>query len=466
MALVGFIPVNISADLDGDGIPEIFRAEPDGITSVLKDGVVIWNTAGWIDGWNRSESDSFVTIGLDLDGDGRDEIVVFNNTDLWTGVFRWDGTAMRCPWASPSPISGPNGSWHRRSGDDFGAAGGSGQATVAVLHNADRWYGLLGWNGGGLIPVMMWNQAIQVRKFTYLYDVLEITGTVYGWVTAGTAAPGLDVTVDPGFGAIVGAVPGSFGRIHCETYSRCISDTSNCGGENQINNVVPFEPWAGVPYSFENGGAPLMVTDNGVLRPLAQNDRVRMRGRLLIENGHPQPDQGSGAAPAPGIPGNVGRVFVELHPFDWKNIQLDPIPTGLTDSRTHDLVMIAPLYEAVEYGNVPNPQFADQVDKIVFAQTYHNSVAVSAVFGPPTYSVEYRSVAPWASRKTFWKIVPERRSTNCELSLFWPMQSGSMHTSTHRLRRRSVLYLLRPSISLSARSNQLSCWCDTKSIGS
>jgi hypothetical protein len=145
--------MSVFADLDGDG--QIETVEGNGaLAKVIKNGAVIWQHNGPIDGWNRSDDDQF--YAADLDGDHHQEIVVADDKDKWTGVFKWDGEALHTIWGSPSPLKGPAGDWNPGS-DLFLVADfdGDGADEVFLANNDDLWTGVLKWQNASLHPVWM-----------------------------------------------------------------------------------------------------------------------------------------------------------------------------------------------------------------------------------------------------------------------------------------------------------------------
>jgi hypothetical protein len=152
----------LSVDVDGDGQDEVVIANNTDLwTGVLKwNGSIlapVWMSPSPLSGpagnWNRNWD---LFIAADVDGDGQVEVVIANNGDLWTGVLKWIGGALAPVWMSPSPLSGPAGDWNR--GWDFFIAAdvdGDGQVEVVIANNADRWTGVLKWVGGALVPVWM-----------------------------------------------------------------------------------------------------------------------------------------------------------------------------------------------------------------------------------------------------------------------------------------------------------------------
>jgi hypothetical protein len=153
--------------VDGDGKVEIVLGNnSDNWTGVLKwQGgalVPVWMSASPLQGpagkWNRGTDN---LLAADVDGDGKVEIVVSNNSDGWTGVLKWNGTALVPIWMSASPITGPSGHWSRGT-DTLTAADVDGDHCVEVFvaNDTSGWTGVLKWNGAGLAPV--WESASPV----------------------------------------------------------------------------------------------------------------------------------------------------------------------------------------------------------------------------------------------------------------------------------------------------------------
>jgi Fibronectin type III domain/PASTA domain len=147
------VVASLNADLDGDGQEETVQSTDDNHTIVLRNGVVLWDHQGWIQGWNRRPWDAF--LAADVDHDGHQEIVIWNNTDGWTGVLKWQAGALVLLWASASPLHGPAGQWNRRASDEFTATVYNGQVAVSVVHPEDEWHGVLLWEASALQPVLI-----------------------------------------------------------------------------------------------------------------------------------------------------------------------------------------------------------------------------------------------------------------------------------------------------------------------
>jgi len=140
----------IKADLNGEGSLETLNSayDPNGtLITVIQDsdGNQLWYHQGPIDGWNRQPEDDFIAA-VDFDGDNFDEVIVYNPTDNYTGVFKWAAGALHCPWASPSPIDG----WNRSSDDILLPARleAGNQEQILIYRDSDQWTGVLQWSNG------------------------------------------------------------------------------------------------------------------------------------------------------------------------------------------------------------------------------------------------------------------------------------------------------------------------------
>ena len=157
----GYPDVLVAADVDGDGQDEIvIYNNNDDWTGVLKwQGgalVPVWMVASPLVGprqnWDRGDPD--VLVAADVDGDGQTEIVIYNNNDDYTGVLKWQGGALVPVWMSGTPLVGPGHSWDR-AGDSFVTADvdGDGQTEIVIYNNYDQYTGVLKWQGGALVPI-------------------------------------------------------------------------------------------------------------------------------------------------------------------------------------------------------------------------------------------------------------------------------------------------------------------------
>jgi hypothetical protein len=200
------------------------------------------------------------------------------------------------------------------------------------------------------------------RKFSYLLGVVEATGIVQNFAEwtgpkdpnnpDGTNPDGFDLDVMPGWAGITGTAPAS---LHCETYPEGIAVVPppnpplsigiDVNHIPTVNRFEPYEPWGTTPFTAKWPNTPGMPPEQPDPRPfqligptgqsadLKRHDRVRLRGRLLVENGH--------ASPPP-----WGGTWFELHPFDYHNLQVDISAPGIGSGgfTTHTVLLIAPLF--------------------------------------------------------------------------------------------------------------------------
>ena len=144
----------VAADVDGDQQVEILVANSPAARNNWI-GVLKWNdaalTAAWVQPVDSLAGPAFrgssVFIAADLDQDNRQSILV-PNVNGWTGMFKWNGTAMAQGWYTHSPLQGSAGDWHRDATDLFVAADvdGDGNTEFLVANNQNGWIGVLKWD--------------------------------------------------------------------------------------------------------------------------------------------------------------------------------------------------------------------------------------------------------------------------------------------------------------------------------
>jgi PASTA domain len=338
---VGTLPIVVTTDLDGDGAEETVTLGTDGSTEVSRNGAVLWRTTGAIDGWNRSPSDDLLSVGIDINSDGKDEVVIYNQPDGWTGVLAWNGSALTVLWASGSPIQG-NGNWNRRGDDGFAATSFRGVPAIGIGHIEDGWFGFLTWQGGQLRVAQIFHGEPVVVKWTYLADDVIIDGQVAASNDPNNPyrpdpyGDSFDLKVDGPFLPLAATVSRGGSAVKCETYPIIFDDTGghvdvsigDVGGISItwfVTSAEPnhVEPW---PLPMKPDADRFVYPGSG--QPVRADDHIRLRGQLFIENGHPQ----------------GGSPWIELHPFDYTRITKlgDIISSG-------DFTLVAPLYSRATY---------------------------------------------------------------------------------------------------------------------
>ena len=152
----------VAANVDGGADQEILIANnKNGYIGVLKwNGSAlapVWIGTGRIPGtgmhWSRDAADLFVAA--DVDGDGRQEILIANNQNGYIGLLKWNGSALAPVWIGSGRIEGIGIHWSRDAADRFVAADvdGDGHQEVLVANNNNGYIGMLKWNGSALAPV-------------------------------------------------------------------------------------------------------------------------------------------------------------------------------------------------------------------------------------------------------------------------------------------------------------------------
>lgn len=156
-----------SADLDGDGRDELVVVSANGqwMGVLRQSGTGL--EAGWIgndwvnhpggsgaNGWDLKQGDRFVVA--DIDGDGRDELVVISPNGQWIGLLRDAAGSLQADWIGHDWVNHPGGSgangWNLNLGDKFFVADIDGDCRdeIVVVSSNGEWIGILSESGGEL----------------------------------------------------------------------------------------------------------------------------------------------------------------------------------------------------------------------------------------------------------------------------------------------------------------------------
>jgi hypothetical protein len=225
----------------------------------------------------------------------------------------------------------------------------------------------------------------RVLKWTWLLDNVELQGVVVadGPLDDGGNIGGADFNVapDPNYAHLASLASGSGGLVHCETYRENVA-THPDGYPQEPDRINRVEPW---PIPTKPPSQVQMVLDpsTGTKRPLRPGDHIRLTGRWVIENGHPQMTHMRGWL-------NVGFVFIEFHPFDYTNLVL-VVPPKPSDTVAETISIAAPIYEEVYLGDwwankvagVANHLFVTASDGGGTGGTIHNMVIANAYIKAP-----------------------------------------------------------------------------------
>ncbi len=169
-----------AADVDGDGRDEIVVHKPaaDWMAVLKWTGTELkaaWMTRDWAPGgWNMSAEDRIYVA--DVDGDGRDEIVVHKPAADWMAVLKWTGTELKAAWMTRDWAPG---GWNMSAEDRIYVADvdGDGRDEIVVHKPAADWMAVLKWTGTELKAAWMtrdwapggWNMSAEDR--IYVADV-------------------------------------------------------------------------------------------------------------------------------------------------------------------------------------------------------------------------------------------------------------------------------------------------------
>jgi hypothetical protein len=156
--------VTVTANLDGSGQEYVVQGWDDAGTSVSLNGRLLWTLDGSKgqthipgpgpanppnSGWGRNTTDLFF-VG-DVDGDGKEEIILIDKNDGWIGILKWNGTSLTYIDGSSPPVRGPGAANPPGSGWRIGPADNilvvdcddDAKMEVVLWNNNDLWTGLL-----------------------------------------------------------------------------------------------------------------------------------------------------------------------------------------------------------------------------------------------------------------------------------------------------------------------------------
>jgi subtilisin family serine protease len=171
-----------AGDFDGDGRTEVLVTSPWGI-GILKLGngtfnpLVMAPNGTRFGGWLLNTADNRFCLAADLNGDGRDELLVVSPWGV--GVLRWDGTALRAPMMAPN--STRFGGWLLNTTDN--------QIGPAADLDAD--------NRAELLIRSPWGIGVlKLSGTTFTVPMMAPNGTRFGGWLLNTADNNFDVVRD------------------------------------------------------------------------------------------------------------------------------------------------------------------------------------------------------------------------------------------------------------------------------
>jgi hypothetical protein len=108
--------------------------------------------AGTAGAWPRSSTDEFTAADVDGDGQ-IEILATVDHSNSLTGVLKWNGSsvgngwALQAVWMVDSPVRGPGGNWLRGAAETYTAADvdNDGLVEIVVGNDTDGWTGLWKW---------------------------------------------------------------------------------------------------------------------------------------------------------------------------------------------------------------------------------------------------------------------------------------------------------------------------------
>lgn len=156
-------------DVDGDGNQGIFVVNPqDGWCGLWRwywQGqfglTYVWGSSPALQGpgaatppgtgWRIGQADHLLG-GVALTSSKASDIVVYNNNDLWTGIFEWTGNSYTYAWGSKGSMQGPAGNWNRTKNDQITIGQFDGAPSVNISNASHQ--AILGWDAKlGMGPI-------------------------------------------------------------------------------------------------------------------------------------------------------------------------------------------------------------------------------------------------------------------------------------------------------------------------
>jgi hypothetical protein len=167
----------LAADIDGDNQKEIIAISNSGNwIGILREQnaklVTTWIKHDWVNhpgrdgdnGWNLGHGDRFLVA--DVNGDGRDELIVINKSASWIGVLQESNGTLVAKWVGRGRINRQGGSartaWNLNSWDELhvGDIDGDSSEELVIISPDGKRMGGVSWNGRRLILDWMMSNSI------------------------------------------------------------------------------------------------------------------------------------------------------------------------------------------------------------------------------------------------------------------------------------------------------------------